>query len=853
MWRITLKGVVAHRLRYALTALAVLLGVAFIAGTLVLTDSINNTFNGLFDQIYQGTAAVVRAKQPFSPGANFTAQRDRIDASIASTVEKVPGVRAVSLGIGGYAQLIGSNGKPIGKSSNGPPTLGEAWTDVAALNPLHLLPGGHAPRNDHQVVIDKHSAQVGHLAVGDRVVVLTQLPPATYTITGIATWGSADSPLGASITAFDPTTAARVLGEPGKADQINVEADPGVSQAVLVSRIRSAIRSDPKLEVVTGQAVTVEGQDAVHQALSFFNTFLLVFAFIALFVGSFIIFNTFSITVAQRLRELGLLRAVGASRRQVTASVLGESLVVGLAASGAGLLVGIGLAIGLKAVLAAAGIALPATGLVISGRTLVVAIVVGTLITALAAIGPARRAGRIPPVAAIHQVTAVGRAPSRRRVVRGVVITAIGLVVLAFTLVSRSSNEVLKVGIGAATTFVGILVLGPFVARSIARFLGAPFARRSMTSKLAQQNAMRNPSRTAATAAALMVGVTLVSVITILASSTKASVTAIIDSAVRADFVVNNGAIAGSASGLSPALEQTLQSLPEVGATTGIRSGVAQIYGKTTQVVATDLKKVDRLFDIGVIRGNLTTVSPSGVAVSSQLATNKHLTIGSPISVVFSTTGRKTYTVQAIYSARDLAGDYVFPLSTAEQSFSQNLDLDIFVKLAPGVSAGAGRKAIEGVLASYPNANLLDQAQYKAQQEQQINQLLNLVYALLGLAVIIALIGIANTLALSTYERTRELGLLRAVGMTRPQLRSTIRTESLIISFFGALEGLVLGVLFGWALVAALGPSGVNKIDVPVVQLLVLGAIAGLAGIAAAVAPGRRAARLDVLRAITTE
>jgi putative ABC transport system permease protein len=851
MWRATIKGVVAHRLRYALTALAVLLGVAFIAGTLVLTDTINATFNGLYSQIYQGTAAVIRAKQPFNPGTNFTSQRQRIDASLAATVRKVPGVQAVSLGIEGYAQLVGRNGKPIGTASNGPPTLGEAWTNVAALNPLRLLPGGHAPLTGSQVVIDKHSADVGHLKVGDRVVVLTKLPPARYTITGVATWGSADSPLGATITAFTPATAARVLGDPGKADSINVEAAPGVSPAQLVSRIRSVIH-DPKIEVVTGHTVTVEGQNTIHQAMQFVGVFLLVFAVIALFVGSFVIFNTFSVIVAQRMRELALLRSVGASRAQVMASVLGESLVIGLLASAAGVGAGIGLAVVLKAGLAALAFDLPATGLVVSPRTVVAGLLVGTVVTLAAALIPARRASRIPPVAVMQDVAAEPRQVSAWRVARGGILTAAGVTALLLGLFTHTGNRVAVVGVGAAAVFLGVSGLGPLFARPVSRLLGAPFAVRP-AGKLAQGNATRNPARTAATASALMVGVALVSLMTIVASSTKASVNGIIDSAVRADFIVSSGGIAGGSSGFSPGIERSLAALPQVGAETGLRSGVVRLYGQVAPVVAVDPAKAGRLFNMGVTQGRLASMTASGIAVSSQVAGSRHLSIGSPVTVTFPATGRKTYTVQVIYSVRYLAGDYVLPLAAAEANFPQPLDIAVFVKLAPGVSASAGRHAIHGVLAGYPNATLMDQTQYKAQQAQQVNQMLNLVYGLLALAVVIALIGIANTLALSVYERTRELGLLRAVGTTRGQLRAIVRLESLVISLLGAIEGLVLGMLFGWAIVVALHPQGISRLVFPVPQLLAVAVLAGLAGIVAAIAPSRHAARLDVLQAVTTE
>ena len=812
MWRVTLTGVLAHRLRYALTALAVLLGVAFIAGTFVLNDTINETFNGIYGPIYQGTSAVVRAAEPFSPGAGFSVQRQRIPASLAGRLAGVPGVKAVAVDVEGYAQLVARNGRPIGASSSGAPTLGVAWTGVAALNPLRLQPGGRAPRTSTQVVIDEHSARVGRFRVGDKVLVLSQRSPARYTITGIATWGRADSPLGATITAFAPATAAWVLGQPGQVSQIDVEAAPGVSQPQLMSRLQAAI-STPGVQVVSGQAVIAEGQQSIRQALSFIGVFLLVFAFVALFTGSLVIFNTFSIVVAQRLRELALLRAIGASRRQVMASVLGESAIIGVLASAAGLGAGIGLAVVLKAGLAALGFDLPATELVVSPRTVLISLAAGVVITVVSAISPAQRAARFPPAAAMQDVAAEPRQLSVTRAVRGAILVS-----------------------GGAAALLGTLL-----------------AIRGTTGQLGRRNAMRNPARTAVTAAALMVGVTLVSLTAIVASSVKASVDTIIDSAVRADFVVSSGTALGGSSGFSPRLEQSLAALRQVSATAEIRSGVVRIDGKVTPVVATDPVQAAPLFNLGATQGRLAGMTSAGIAVSTQVAASQHLTIGSPVTVTFAGTGSKAYTVQVIYSVRDVAGDYILPLAAASANFPQALDVDVFVKLAPGVSAKAGRLAIGKVLAAYPNATLIDQVQYKTQQARQVNQMLNLAYGLLALAVIIALIGIANTLALSVYERTRELGLLRAVGTTRGQLRAIVRAESLIISLFGALEGLLLGMVFGWAIVAALHARGVTDLVFPVGQLLITAVLAGLAGAVAAIAPSRRAAGLDILRAMTAE
>jgi putative ABC transport system permease protein len=383
--------------------------------------------------------------------------------------------------------------------------------------------------------------------------------------------------------------------------------------------------------------------------------------------------------------------------------------------------------------------------------------------------------------------------------------------------------------------------------------IGVPLTWRGTTGQLARSNAMRNPKRTAATAAALMVGVAVISVMSVIASSMKSTVSAVVDSNMRADFVVSAGGQPGSPIGLSPTLQQKLSTLPQIASSTGVRAGTVRIDGSTNIVLATDPRHVSDLFDIDLKQGDVASMTATGIAISQQKADAKHLAIGQPLKVQFTTTGTKTFTVQAIYGARQLAGDYVLPLAAAERNFSQQLDYQVYVKLAAGTTPADGRSAIDPIVAHYPTAKLMDRTEFKHEQLAQINQMLNLVYGLLALALFIALIGIANTLALSIHERTRELGLLRAVGMTRPQLRSTVRSESVIIALLGAAEGLVVGTLFGWAIVSALKSAGVTQLSVPIVQLVVVALLAALAGVLAAVGPGRRAARLDVLRAITTE
>jgi putative ABC transport system permease protein len=852
MWRVTLRGVLYHKVRYALTAIAVLLGVAFIAGTLVLTDTIGHTFDGLFADVYQHTAAVVRAKAPFVPSGQWASQRATINARLATEVRKVPGVTDVALGVEGYAQLVSKSGKPIGNPAQGAPTLGEAWTNGAQLSVAHLLPGGTAPTTSTEVAIDKHSADVGGFHVGDRVLVLTKDAPTWYTISGIVKWGQVDSPLGASLTFFDPTTASQVLAKPGQVDQIAVAAAPGISQDQMAARLRATLPS-PRLEVVTGKQITQEGQSNVRKALSFFNTFLLAFAIIALFVGSFQIFNTFSIVINQRARELGLLRAIGTSQRQVMRGVLGESLAVGLFASLAGLGAGLGLALLLRMALGALGIDIPATGLVVTSRTVLVSLIVGCAVTVVAAFVPARRAARVPPLAAMREVAIEPRTTSARVVVAGAGFVAIGLLLLSGGLWTHIGNRLAEVGLGAACTFIGIATLGPLFVRTVVRLLGRPLQARGVTGTLARENAARNPRRSATAAGALMVGVAVVTLMSIISASLKATVNSVVDSAMKADFVITAGGAPGGQVGFSPALERRLSALPQVASITGVQGGLAKVGGTEVAAVAADPTHLNTLFDLGVTSGQLATMGPTDVAISQQVANNKHLTVGETLRIQFIRTGTVPFRVAAIYRARDFAGDYVLPLAAAQRNFTQHLDFQVYAKLKSGISLDAGRQLIKHAIAAYPTASILDRAQYKKQQAGSVDQLLALVNLLLSFALLLALLGIANTLSLSIYERTRELGLLRAVGMTRRQLRRSIREESLLITLFGTLEGIAVGVIFGCAIVSALGTSGISELAVPTRTLIELAIVSAIAGVIAAIAPSRRASKLDVLRAIATD
>ncbi len=850
MLRTSWKNMFAHRRRLAATAVAVILGVSLIAGTLVLTDTINQTFGGLFTTVYQGTDAVVRAQAAFTGTQGSGAQRPAVDASLVASLRTVPGVAADEGEVGGYTRLVGKNGQALGNPATGMPTMGGNWAQVAALNPFHLV-AGHAPQAAGQVAIDAKSARDGHLAVGDTTTVLANGPPQRVQVVGIVSFAGADSPGGASEVLFTTPVAQKLVGQPGKFSTIWFAARPGVSQAQLVRNLQAALPAG--LEAVTGQQAASEMRSNVVNSLGGLSTLLLVFAVAALMVGAFMIFNTFSITVAQRTRENGLLRALGATRRQVLSSVLLEAVTVGLLASAVGLGLGVAVAAGLKALLAATGIDIPAGGIVFAPRTVIIALVAGTVVTVAAALSPARKAGKVAPIAAMQDAVATSTGyGSRQRVFVGTGVLVVGAAVLFTGLLAHPSSPVLVVGAGAVLVFFAVAILGRTVSLPISRVLGAPLpALRGVAGTIARQNAMRNPKRTAAAASALMICVGLVSFVTIFASSIKAAANTVYDRSFTGDFIINSGA--DGTGGVDPAMAQRVSQLPQVALATGVRAGMAKIEGGVQQVVGVDPKTAFGIFDVQPLQGNENDLGRDAIAVYKTEATDHHLKIGDHIPVLFAATGTRSMRVALIYGSNEPAGNYFLGMSAYQANFTNQYDQLVFVKKAPGVSTAAALAAIKTVTKDYPGVTVQNQAQFIAQQTQFINQILNLIYVLLLLAVIIALLGIGNTLALSIYERIREIGLFRAVGMTRSQLRSTIRLESVVIALQGTALGLLIGVLFGWAITHAMNLFGTGVVSFPYQTLVVVVILAALGAVVTAIRPARRAAKLNILRAIVTE
>ncbi len=857
MFRLTLRGLVAHKLRFLLTGIAVVLGVAFVSGTLVFTDTVKKTFDQLFSSVYDGTDAYVRSasvvKGQFGPE-----QRARISEDLVQKVQGVSGAAAAEGDIRiQQAQYQDRKGKGIGDPGQGAPTLGFNWNTVRRLNPFNLVSyGGKAsrpPKATREVVMDLGTAKAENFGIGDTVTISfanDKVPQDTFRIVGVAKFGDADRPAGATVALFTLAEAQRVNATPGQLDGIAVAAKPGVSQTDLVGQITSSL-DRRTIQVITGAKLIKEQQNQIQQGLGFFTTFLLIFAIISLFVGSFIIVNTFSIVIAQRTRELALLRALGASGRQVRSSVLGEAVLVGVLASIVGVGLGLALALGLRAVMGAFGFEVPTSDLVVKPSTFVISIVLGVVVTFASALLPARRAARIAPMAALRDSAVESRRLGRRTAI-GAAIAVLGAVLLIVGLFGASNIQL--VGVGVFSLFIGVAVLGPVIARPVGRALGAPLPRwRGMPGQLARENAVRNPRRTASTAAALMIGVALVGLITIFASSLKASISGQIDQAFRGDLVVVGDA--GPGSSFSPAMAKRIAKVPGVAVANPLRFGAFEVDGSGQFLLASRPGELDRVFDLDPKLGDLTTLQPNQIAVSKKVFDDKQWRLGQQLRTKFPESGAPKVTIGAVFGRgqREGLSDYFISLDAYDKRFTQHADSQVYIALDRGANVKEVRPKIEAIAKDFPGAKVNDISGLKAQFETQINQILGLVFALLFLAIFIALLGIMNTLLLSIVERTREIGLLRAVGMSRKQVRTTVRWESIIVAVFGALLGLVLGIFFGWAMVTALHDEGFTTLSIPAGQLILVVVFAGLAGVVAAAYPAHRASRFDVLDAISTD
>ncbi len=848
MMSIAVKSLWAHKRRLIATLLAVSLGVAFLAGTLLLNDTLRANFDRLFTQANGSTDVVIRSATEVGSGSG-SSTRTGIDASLLPQVNKVAGVADAQPYLEGYGQLLGRNGKGIG--GNGPPTRAANWISDPTLNPYRLVQG-HAPLADNQVVINRGAAKAGNLTVGTTTTLLTP-QPLRVRIVGIATFGTADGFGPSTFTGLTLHAAKLHLtgSSRGEVTQILVKASPGVPAQQVVGRLRPMLPTG--LQAITGTQLAAENLDQINSGfLGFLSTGLTAFAAVALLVAAFSIYNTFSILAAQRNRESALLRALGGSRRQLAAASMLETLAVGVVGSVAGWAGGIGIAALLKGVFDSFGFALPAGGLVFKTSSSVLAMLAGVVATVLAGTLPALRASRVPPLAALRDLAAEPSRVSRLRSVLSALLAAAGAgTVIAATAVGGQGAAIA----GAVALVAGVVMLGPVAARPVATVLGAPIAAlRSINGQLARDNALRNPRRTAATASALIIGVAVAALFTVIGSSLKASAAHGVDSTLTADLVVDQAGYGGTSGGggFSPQVATDLAHLPAVGVATGVGTGSVLLDSHTRTIAVADPGSIASVVNLGLTAGTLTDLGVGSFAVSAQAAADQHWRVGTAVPVTYpdGTVGRLR--VAAIFNHPDITGDYLFTEAGWTPHAGQALDSKILIKLKPGTQLASTRAAVTAATAAFGKPRVQDQAQYRATATSGVNTILGLVYVMLALAIVIALMGVANTLSLSIHERTHELGLLRAIGQTRAQTRGMIRWESVIIALFGTVSGVILGTFLGWAVVRSSSTTSLAVFAAPPLQLILFLVAGALAGILAGIRPARRAARLNVLAAIAT-
>jgi putative ABC transport system permease protein len=841
MFRLSLKMTLARKGRLLLTSLAIILGTSFLSGTTIFSDTINSTFDRLFTDVFRDVDAYVRSTDSVDTG--FGEQRAPSAVSALDTILKVKGVSAAVGDMQSYARVIDKDGKPIGQDQ-GPPTFGGIASESSAG--LWSVEDGRLAVGPKEMMLDRETAEKGKFEIGDTVRVNALSGTREFLLVGIANYGDVSSPGGATFALFDQPTASEFLLKPGFVDAFLIKGDGTLSDEELAKAIDAALPSDAKLETLTGAEITEETTSQIKTVLGFFTAFLTAFSYIALGIGCFVIYNVFSITAAQRQRESALLRAIGASRRQVTISLLVEALIVGVLGSAIGFVAGIGLSRALSALLNAIGLEIPTKGLTIDSNAIVQTVLIGTVITVLSAILPALRSGRVPPVAAMRDVALDTVQKLTRRVAIGLVLIVAGAVAL-FNAMNGAPVTIL--GVGVLGVFAGVLVIGPALSKPVAALLGKPVsALRGVTGEMSQQNAARNPKRTARTAAPVLIGVALVTAFTALAASIKNEIRESIGSSFRGDYAlsVNSRGFGG----IPITITDQLTQLAEVDQATGVGFIAAKVGDESPFVLVFNPKTSDGLYDLEMLEGRQQGLAKNEILVEADKALDKNLTIGSGVQVTLVDGRSMQLTVAGTYT--DAYGNYAVSRELFEGSNTPLFDSFVYIKAAKGVSDESARTAISAVSEDLGIGKLESRDEYIDTQAGQVDQFLALIYGLLFLSVIIAIVGIIITLLLSVFERRREIGLLRAVGMTRSQVRTMVRWESVITSLFGAVTGVVLGILSGIVIVISLNDSGFSAFTLPIANTFIILVGAFIIGVIAAVFPAWRATRTNIIAAIAS-
>ncbi|HEV2774292.1 MAG TPA: ABC transporter permease [Solirubrobacteraceae bacterium] len=851
MRKVALRGLRARPLRTILTAMSVVLGVAMIAGTYVLTDTINKSFSEVFAQANTGTDVVV---VPGKVDDDFYTDPAPLDDALLARVGAVDGVTTVAGGIQDDISLRDAAGETIGGDT----------TFVLAHQPKPLdsfqFVTGRPPRTADELALSAKAFAEERLKLGDTVTAVGAEGAQRFRLVGSATFGDVDTVAGFPAAIVTLPTAQALAGRPGELDTISIAGEAGVVPARLRASVAAALGGE-RVEVRTGDQDAAQQTADLEEDFGFIRTALLVFGGIALFVGAFVIYNTFTITVAQRTRELALLRTLGAGRRQVLRSVVLEAGLIGLLASLLGLLGGLLLAPGLRGLMKAIGADLPATASVVATRTVVVALVVGVLVTVLASLVPALRATRIAPIIALREGLTAEPRSGRGRIAMATLLCVAGVAVLGYGLFGGASGSgaAATLGAGAVAVFLGVALFSPQLVRPLAWVIGAPMQRwAGVSGRLARENATRNPARTAVTAAALMIGVALVAFVSIFAAGLRGSIDGAVDRAFSGDLSVVHKSFGST----PPALADAVSRVSGVAAVSSLRFSEAKVVGEkeTTSVSGIDPATLAQTYRLKWKQGSdatLATLGSDGVLVDSGYAGKTKPAIGDRLEMLTPAGRRVTYTVRGLLDEGSefglLGGGLVVSNARMAADFNERSDEFVFMDFTEGASAATTRASVDRLIATrFPDHETQDREEVKEEQAGQINQLLYLIYALLALSVIVSLFGIVNTLALSIFERTRELGLLRAVGTSRRQVKRIVRLEAVITSLIGASLGLVLGVLFALAISRPLEEEGF-RLTFPLTTLVLLMVAAAAAGVVASLWPARRAARLDVLQALAYE
>lgn len=849
MLRASLRNLGAHKVRLLLTGLAIVLAVAFVAGTYIFTDSLRASLDSL---VRQDTPDVIvaPASADFSSDFRGEGQTATVPTDLVPQFQELPGAQVVLPEIQvPNVVILDETGKPLGAERGGfasGTAIGQSWVQEPRLNPAEIV-AGTAPAGRDQVALDTDTAEELGVSTGDEVTVL--LPNGdrrTFVLSG-TTALSASAGFGVGFISWDFDTAQRLLLGSGEATSIALLAGQGTDQSALLSQVQPLLPAG--VQGTTGQEQANQVSQQLDTGLGFLNTFLLVFAIVSLFVAAFLIYNTFSMLVAQRSRELALLRAIGASRGQVLRSILVEALLVALVASALGIGVGAAFAKGLQLLFQAAGAPFPPSALVLQPRTIGVALAVGVLITVASAVLPARRAGSVAPIAALRE-QAVTAKNLRRRTTLGAfaVGIGIGLAVMSPRLAQFSTMRgATMAGVAAAAFLLGVLALAPELSRPASSAFGVVF--RGVTGRLARGNARRNPRRTAATAGALTIGMALMATMSVLAASTQKSVAGIVDQVIGADFIVTGYGFQPFPGTVAEAVDR----VPGVAQTAVVRQAPMRAPGAgDTLVVGVDPQDIQRALNLDVPAGSISDLGEGKVALDSGTAADIGAGVGTTVQVL-SVAGPVDLDVVALYKPAGGFTGYVVDLPQAQRLGAGTQDSVVYVIVEDGVSPVTVEANLNAALADVPNVQILDQSAFKQSITDQIGQLLTFLYALLLLAVLIALLGIVNTLALSVFERTREIGLLRAVGMSKAQIRRAIVMEAVLIAVFGSALGLVTGVAFGALLQRILASEGIDQFAVNGAQLGLFVVLSCLGGVVAALWPAWRAARLRILEAIGAE